>query len=199
MAWDAIAGTNIVRVLGVEMNNLPSLIGSEVGLIFKDDVVGLIRFQNTYFVLGRIEGAGVAQRAFGVQSQRVAASVTTSSPTFVALAGGPSVQVHIGSSRRCRVEIGSFISSYGGTAYVGFAVSGASTIAAASSRALGVGGSTATILTETSMSATRVINLSADDGLNEGPNTFTAMYQFLTEPSGGPPEFMDREISVQPF
>lgn len=199
VAWDALAGTNIVRVLGVDLDNLPSLIGSEVGLVRKDDVVGLLRFQNTYFVVGRIEGAGAAQRAFGVQSQRIAAAVSTTSSSFVALSGGPSVSVDIGSSRRCRVELGAHVSSYAGVAYMGFSVSGASTIAATNEWAVAVGGSTATILIEVRLSATRSINLSAADGLNEGSNTFTTMYQFLADDPTGIAEFSDREISVQPF
>ncbi|NUR80727.1 MAG: hypothetical protein HOQ21_09825 [Dermatophilaceae bacterium] len=198
VAWDVLAGTNTVRVLGVEVQNLPSLLGSEVGLIRPDDTVGLIKFHNTYFVVGRIEGAGVQQRAFGVQSQRVAAAVSTASSTFAALSGGPSVDVHIGSSRRCRVEIGGHISAFGGVAYMGFKVSGASSINPTNSKALGCGGSSATIQIEVTVDATRVINLSADDGLVEGLNTFTVMYQALLDP-GGSTEFTDREISVQPF
>jgi hypothetical protein len=198
VAWDAIAGTNKVRVLGEDMDDLPSLIGSEVGLVRAGDVVGLIRFQNTMFVLGRIEGAGVEQRAFGVESQRVAGAVSTSSGSFVELSGGPSVEVHIGSSRRCSVELGAHISAFGGVAYMGFRVSGASTIAPTNAKALGCGGSTATIPIEVTVDATRVVNLSADDGLVEGLNTFTVMYQALLDP-GGSTEFTDREISVQPF
>lgn len=199
IAWDAVAGTNTVRVLGRDMNDLPSLIGSEVGLIRADDIVGLLFFQNTYFVLGRIETPGVAQRAFGVVSQRVAASVFTSSSSFVALAGGPSVSVEIGSSRRCRVDLSAFVSAFSGVAYAGFEVSGASQIGATNRWALAAGGSSPSGQIEVTSSATKSINLSAADGLKEGLNVFTMRYQLLGDPPGQTSEFSDREISVQPY
>lgn len=202
LEWDAIAGTNKIDVLGVEMDDLPSLIGSEVGLIRPDDRVGLLRFQSTYFVLGRIEFPGSAQRAFGMVSHRITgpgSAVSTTSSSFVALSGGPSVSVHIGSSRRCRIELGAYTSSYAGVAYMGFSVSGASSIAPSNRWALAAGGSAPSTLIAVDLSATRVITLTAADGLNEGDNVFTTAYQFLADDPTGIPEWSDREISVQPY
>lgn len=202
VAWNALDGTNQVRVHGVVFDNLLSLVGSEVGLIRPGDSVGVLRYQNSWAVLGRIEAPGVEQRALDVHTQAVlgpGSDVSTTSSSFVPLAGGPSVSVYIGSSRRCRVDLGAHVSSYAGVAYMGFSVSNASLIAANNSRALGLGGSLPSGFVEVRASVTRTVCLSADDGLNEGLNTFTAMYQFLADDPSGIPEFSDREITVQPF
>lgn len=202
VSWDAIAGTNTVRVQGTELSNLMSLIGSEVGLIRPGDVVALMRYQTTFFVLGRIEAPGVEQRAFGVQSQRITgpgSTVSTASTSFVELSGGPSVTVHIGSSRRCKVELSSYMNGHDAIAYAGFRVSGASSIAPVNRWSTAVGIASTTGTPDVWANCTRVINLSADDGLNEGENTFTMEYQCVGNPVGGLAQFSDREISVQPF
>lgn len=202
VAWDALAGTNKVRVRGTDLDNLMSLIGSEVGLIQPGDVVGVLRFQTTYFVLGRIEAPGVEQRAFGVVSQRITgpgSAVSTNSTSFVDLSGGPSVNVYIGSSRRCRVELSSYINGHDAVAYAGFEVSGASSIAPINRWSVAAGIAITSGTPDVWINATRAINLSAADGLNEGWNTFTMKYQCVGNPVGGLAQFSDREISVQPF
>jgi hypothetical protein len=203
VAWNAITGTNQISMRGALLDNLPSLIGSEVGLIRPGDVVALIRFQTTFFVLGRIEVADAAQRAFGVASQRVTgpgSAVSTASTSFVALSGGPSVTLRIGSTRRCRVELSSYMNGHDAIAYAGFRVTGASTIAPINRWSVAVGAaSSGGIVPDVWANSTRVINLSAADGLNEGDNTFTMEYQCVGNPVGGLAQFSDREIAVQPF
>lgn len=203
VAWDAIAGTNVITVRGERFVDLQSLIGSEVGLVRTGDVVALIRFQTTYFVLGRIESAGAAQRAFGVQSQRITgpgSAVSTASTSFVPLSGGPSVSVYIGSTRRCKVELSSYMNGHDAIAYAGFRVTGASAIAPINRWSTAIGAAmSGGIVPDVWANCTRVINLSAADGLNEGLNVFTMEYQCVGNPVGGLAQFSDREISVQPF
>jgi hypothetical protein len=201
-AWDAVAGTNSVRVLGTTVTDLPSLLGSEVGLVRPGDTVGLLFFQNTYFVLGRIELSGSAQRAFGVASARADDEIDVSSPTgssFITLAGGPSVTVDIGSSRRCRVDLSGFVRSYAGVSEIGLLVSGASDITPDHRKVLSASGSSPLGFVSVQISGTRTIHLTADDGLNEGSNTFTMVYRFNEDDASGAGTFADREISVQPF
>lgn len=203
VAWNAIAGTNTIRVRGQELTNLMSLVGSETGLIRPGDAVCVIRLQNSYAVLGRFEPPGIEQRAFGVESQRITgpgSAVSTASTTFVALSGGPSVAVYIGSSRRCKVELSSYMNGHDAIAYAGFQVSGASSIAPINRWSVAVGAaSSGGIVPDVWANSTRTINLSASDGLNEGLNVFTMMYQCVGNPVGGLAQFSDREISVQPF
>lgn len=202
IAWDAVAGTNTVRVLGRDMNDLPSLIGSEVGLIRADDIVGLLFFQNTYFVLGRIETPGDAQRALGVVSARALDEIDVATPSgssFFELSGGPSVTVYIGSSRRCRVDLSGFVRSYAGVSEIGVKVSGASDIDPNYWQVLSVSGSSPGGFVSVQMAGSRSIQLSAADGLNEGLNTFTMVYRFNEDDPTGAGTFADREITVQPF
>lgn len=203
IAWDAIAGTNSVRVRGQVCTDLLVAIGSETGLVRPGDSVLVARLNNTYAVLARIEAPNVTQRAFGVESQRVTgpgSAVSTASTTFVTLSGGPSVSVYIGSSRRCRVELSSYMNGHDAIAYAGFKVEGASTISPINRWSVAVGAaSSGGIVPDVWANSTRAINLSAADGLNEGTNIFTMMYQCVGNPVGGLAQFSDREISVQPF
>lgn len=203
LAWDANAGTNVVRVRGTECENIQSAVGSETGLIRPGDSVIVIVLNNTYAVLCRIEPPGVEQRAFGVESQRITgpgSAVSTASTTFVDLSGGPTVSVYIGSSRRCKVELSSYMNGHDAIAYAGFRVGGVSTINPINRWSVAVGAaSSGGIVPDVWANSTRVINLSAADGLNEGLNVFTMMYQCVGNPAGGLAQFSDREISVQPF
>lgn len=203
LAWDATAGTNIVRVRGTECANIQSAVGSETGLIRPGDSVVVIVLNNTYAVLGRIESPGVEQRALNVVSQRITgpgSAVSTASTTFVDLSGGPSVSVYIGSSRRCKVELSSYMNGHDAIAYAGFRVTGSSVISPINRWSVAVGAaSSGGIVPDVWANSTRTINLSATDGLNEGPNVFTMMYQCVGNPVGGLAQFSDREICVQPF
>lgn len=191
VAWNAVLGTNTVRVLGSEMDDLSSLLGSEVGLIRAGDTVALLKFQTAYFVLGRIEAPGVEQRAFEVNSAELVGDAAPSTSSFAAY-GGPSVQVDIGSSRRCKVSLSAEMSIVNTVVWMSFAVTGASSIAAAEWRALAGGGA------DTYLEATREVVLTADDGLNEGLNTFTCMYRIGS--TGDPvPVVVERQIIVQPY
>jgi hypothetical protein len=202
VAWSAVAGTNQISVRGSVLTNLPSLIGSEVGLIRPGDVVALIRFQTTFFVLGRIEVADTAQRAFGVATDRELTeedvSVSSGAP-FFDLPGGPQVSVYIGSSRRCQVILSAMVRSYFGVSDVGVRVSGASSIAPNFWQVLSVSASGPGISVSAQLSGSRTIQLSADDGLNEGLNVFTMVYRFNKDDPTGAGTFSDREITVQPY
>jgi hypothetical protein len=192
VAWDALAGTNTVRVLGVEVDNLPSLIGSEVGLIRKDDVVGLLRFQNTFFVLGRIEGSGVAQRALNLHyAQTVTLNAPTASAVFQAR-NGPSVTVDIGSSRRCMVTLSAEISIANNVERMGVQISGASSIAAVEWKCLTISSAAS------EFQASRVLIFEAADGLNEGKNVFQTMHQTGNH-TVSVPLVGEVQITVQPF
>lgn len=202
VAWDASAGTNTVRVRGRECTNLPSLIGSETGLIQAGDSVCVGRLNNSYLVFGRIEPAGIAPRAFGIVTARNDTDVdysTDTGATFVDY-GGPSVSVYIGSSRRCKVDLTAYLSAYASDAVAGFKVTGASTINPDYKKALWVGCSQASgVPIQPYVAATRVVYLSAADGLNSGTNVFTMMFRHGLEIPGGGGTITDREIGVQPF
>ncbi|PWW50271.1 hypothetical protein [Actinokineospora spheciospongiae] len=196
VAWDAIAGTNTIRIHGADFVNLLSLLGSEGGLIRQGDVVALTRYQTTYAVWGRIDVPGVEQRALGIVSARDPAGVYSTSDTYEDL-GGPWVDVYIGSSRRCKVDITALISAFDCIGFVGVEVSGASSIGPTEGRSLAAGWGAADAGT-VHVGATRVVTLTAADGLNEGYNRFSLRYKTSLGVSGSA-EYVERELVVQPF
>lgn len=178
LTWNALTGANTVQINGNTFTDLRSLLGPEAAMIRAGDSVGVLRYQTTYFVVGRISAAGGAQRSIGIDAAGAAAQVTTSSTSYVSLTGGPTLtNIYIGSRRKALVIVSSLIEIAGCVGYMAFDVSGASTIAAntanvsAAIHADGRDDITATTVTAVSV-------LSSGDGLNEGLNTFTAKYAF---------------------
>ncbi|PRX48689.1 hypothetical protein B0I33_104507 [Prauserella shujinwangii] len=204
-AWNASTGENTLTVAGGVVNNVPVLTTADSIMLNVGDVVGLLRFKSTYFILGRIAppggGAAMSMRT-GELSATEGLSTGNNDPTgtWVDLATvGPVVpDVYIGSSRRCLVLIGCAVRANNASGFMSFEVSGASTIAPPKATGLGVnnhqnGGSTVSATT----SAARL--LVAEDGLNEGFNTFTAKYWYTVNNNGTGCEFEARSITVFPF
>lgn len=54
VSWDSADGTNVVNVKGTNLTDLPALNIGDFTILQEGDVVGLLRFQSTYFILGRI-------------------------------------------------------------------------------------------------------------------------------------------------
>lgn len=52
--WDAAAGTNRVEVGGNVMVNLAGIVSSDNLVLHSGDLIGILRFRSTYFILGRI-------------------------------------------------------------------------------------------------------------------------------------------------
>lgn len=54
VSWDEATGSNVVNVKGTNLVNLPALNIGEFAILQESDVVGLLRFKTSYFILGRI-------------------------------------------------------------------------------------------------------------------------------------------------
>jgi hypothetical protein len=198
VSWDPLTGANQINVGGTVLDDLPTLAASTIALAV-GDVVGLIRYQSTFFITGRIspaEGGALAIRSAAVKDQG-----TTTSTSYVDLSPpGPVVDAYIGQSRQCAVMMQvqiNFVAPC--TASMRFVVSGASTITTSSFPAVlrhFPASGTASVLT--SVASTTV--LTAADGLNPGLNTFSAQYARLeTGTGGGVAAFAARSITVIPF
>ena len=63
VSWDAVAGTNRIRVAGKELDNLAVLSSAGQVSLEPGTVVGVIRYRSSYFVVGRVvlPGSGLAQ------------------------------------------------------------------------------------------------------------------------------------------
>lgn len=123
----------------------------------------------------------------------VATFESTSSTSYTDLAtGGPAVTVTIGSTGKALVAMHSAISNSisGVASYFGFAISGATTLAASDTTAIGFTSATAFagIRTGTTLLVT---------GLAAGSTTFTAKYR--QDPGAGGANFTDRRLAVTPL
>ena len=118
----------------------------------------------------------------------VATSETTTSTSYTDLAtSGPAVTVTIGASGKALVMISSYLrnSAYGSAALAGFAVSGASTIAASDTTAL-----ISSLDDDFRFGASTLVT-----GLAAGSTTFTMKYRVGASTG----TFLDRHIVVTPY
>lgn len=205
-AWDSTTNQNTILIAGSEIPDIPALSIGDSIMMSVGDIVGLLRFKSTYFILGRITLPGVSN-AFGIRAASDSATGFTNSTTFgdLSVGSGPTVSnVKIGTARRCLVMLSTGASAdVNSRATAHFAVSGDSTIAPPSgagshSKGAFVGSDTGggADVTSVSGSATRTFLLTAANGLNAGLNTFTMKYASLT---GDDAFFYERTIVVFPF
>lgn len=191
IAWDALAGTNKVRIRGRETNNVMSMLGPEVGLIRPGDSVICLRIGNTFAVVGRIDLPGVEQRAFGVYFDDTVTLNDTAAAGTWEPRNGPAVSVYIGSTRRCMVSLSAEMLVENNVERVGVRVTGASNISPVEWRALTIGSP------ELEFQGSRTLVYTAADGLNEGVNVFQTMHK--TSAASPLPLVGEVQIIVQPF
>jgi hypothetical protein len=191
VAWNALAGTNKVRVRGKVFDNLLSGLGAEGGLVRPNDTVLCARLGNTYAVTNRCDLPGQEQRSLGVTySQTITLTDATASGVFQRR-NGPQVSVYIGSSRRAMVTLSAEILVENNVERVGVQVVGVSSIAAVDWKCLAFSSEVG------ELQATRTLIFEAADGLNEGLNTFQTMHK--TANHLDPPLVGEVQITVQPF
>lgn len=208
-SWDEITGVNTVIVNGTSLSNLKALsIGAGI-VLTPGDTVGLLRFQSTYFILGRVAAPG-AGAALGTRQAYVATTESTSTTTYTNLATvGPSLSgVYVSSARRAMVLITAQVAAGNCYGYASVEVSGASAIPASDANTpLSMGGFD---MVDTSNlgrvfsagTATTVQIYDAGAGLNQGLNTFTVKYKKATTGSwvsSADPQFSRRRIVVIPY
>lgn len=136
--WDEITGANTVKINGQPFTNLRCLT-SGAGILFaKGDTVVLMRMRTQYFIMGRIAapGAGAALSTRAAAAHTPGLLVGGSSGVWRDLdtgaePTGPTVSdVYIGTARRALVIISGRIYTENFTdVYMGFSVSGATTVA----------------------------------------------------------------------
>jgi hypothetical protein len=135
-------------------------------------------------------GANALAERIPARQTNATAQTTASITTYGDLATvGPAVTVTTGA--QAIVWFGAAIGNAtgGGGGLMGFAVSGASTIAASDDRAI-------RIMSGAAGETNRIVNLHMQIGLTPGSNTFTAKY---TTPTGGTCTFQQRELGVIPL
>lgn len=197
-SWNESTGANSIRVNGNLFTDLRVLSTSDSIMLTAGDTVGLLRFQTTYFVLGRIAavgaGAGLRVRAAGVNTQELTTSTTY---TNLATVGPTLTDVYVGSRRTCLVIASAEIYVAQSAGFMSFQVTGASTIGPGGSATPAVGASSNANQIGSTCTAFSV--LTSADGLNAGLNTFQAKYAAAA--FGGPASaaFQNRRLMVFPL
>ncbi|QWF81129.1 hypothetical protein [Amycolatopsis sp. CA-230715] len=208
-SWDDATGVNSVSLNGAILTNLRCLsIGPGI-LLSVGDVVALLRFQQTYFILGKIAAPG-AGAALGLRSQTVTPRNSATGGAYADLPTfGPTVTCYISKARRALVIMSATMNCQNGWARATTFVSGASSIdpEAYGKSPLTSGGFDPNHADDPIHSAglwsscSQSIVFTAADGLNEGQNTFTMKYR--RDPQAGytpyDARFEDRTLTVIPF
>lgn len=161
----------------------------------KDDTVDTDQLVDSAVETDKINNGAVTPNKLADETLdgSVTTSQTTTSNSFTDLATvGPSVSVDVGINGKALVSIFSSLqvsaSASGNSAYVGFAISGATTVAASIPRALRWQPAVANGLTQ--FGATFLVT-----GLTPGVNTFTLKYAV----DGDTATFANRKIAVMPL
>jgi hypothetical protein len=179
VSWDESSGTNVVTVQGVNLSNLKALQGG-IGVLYQaGDVVGIIRFQTTYFVLGKVAapGAGAASQIKTANVVTGELANTTNAWADLATVGPTISNFYVGSSRRVLMLFSVNVVSNCGYGYMGVQVSGASTMSPGTPAGTSIGSGHSITGQYTSNTVTGVRVYTAADGLNQGFHTFQAKYQ----------------------
>jgi hypothetical protein len=168
-------GAGVVTVtagVGVTLNGSKLTLAQNTGgTLIKTDT-------NTWYFLPTASNMASA-------TAEVATLQTTTSVSYTDLAtAGPAVTLTTGTKALVVVSIDLYNSTNNGT-YAGFAVSGATTLAAADDKSVDLSGSSAVV----AIGASRVSLLT---GLTAGSNVFTMKYKVL----GGTGTFYNRKIAV---
>ncbi|BAL85458.1 hypothetical protein AMIS_2380 [Actinoplanes missouriensis 431] len=191
MSWNQETAENLVAVDETVMANLSILNTSEAAILNIGDVVSILVSGNTWGILGRFTIPGSPEAVSALSSLRTQSASVTGLESFTSTSfkagSGPVVSIVVGKSGRLMVFLAAEISAQGTTAAantiiaggdMGFALSGANTLGAASSRAYVVSGnilvSSSAVTFGTTGAAGRLVLL---EGLTPGLTTITAMYR----------------------
>jgi hypothetical protein len=207
LAWNQDTAENTVQVAGSILTDLPILNTSEAQLLEPGAVVGIMTAGSSWFVMGRITVPGTADAASALSlvSRRIQASSDTaqgtrSATTYGDLTGaavGPAVTLTVSSSGKALAFWSADHGETGGWETdvqdgVSVAVSGATTVAASASFAIGHR-LTAQSATGSFSYGTQTTGMHLFTGLNAGVHTFTLEYRSGT---GQTIQFRERELAV---
>lgn len=210
-SYDPLTAANTVAYRGAALSNLPVLNGSEAVLLTPGAVVGILRSNRSYFILGRITVPNTPEAATALDMVRIYTDTVanldaTTSPTYVDLATpGPIVSnVLVGKSGRALAFITAHMSSgfagaSSGGGEISIEVSGATSISPDLVERMRWTLSSNNAAQERIDAQFRVTALRVFDGdLNPGFNNFKMMYS-RGNAGGNTASYFDRNLTVIPF
>lgn len=226
IAWSAETAENIIRIRGADHTNVPLIdLGIGQRVMQPGDQVAIMAWSPNggtaaYFIMGRlvVPGTQAAQRS----EQALASLVEQLAPAVIAARihsatavgqinpgvsfalDAPSISgIEVSAARRILIFISANITSNffvetPTAGLMGFQLSGASSISPSAGRALVVGGSDPDdTVGNMHVSGTKVILLTAADGINEGTHTIQAAYQAGSTSTGS--QLTQRNLTVIAF
>lgn len=216
VSWDQNTAENIISVGGALLENLPILNTSEASLLQVNDVVVLTTLNGSWAILGRVIIPGTPEAASSIQSItnriHVASNVNFGTRTpgtgYGDLAGGtsvgPEITVNVGTSGRVLAiwscQLGATLNWQSNvSANASIEVSGATTIAASSNYAVGMGQQhPISPATGAALSADLIqaASIHVFTGLNPGSTTFTMKYESGGATPSNPVRFSQRELAL---
>ena len=181
VSWDRLTGLNTVEVNGGFITNVSALHSGIPTWFNAGDSVQLVRKQSRYFILGKVASpGGTAGSSVQFRTRTDSSTINNTSGAWVDLpstGGALSLDVYVSSSRAVLVLWGADISCNNSIGEVGWAISGATTLAPGSYNNTTVKNSAnsgaATSSTATSVTCTGSYVMGPGVGLNAGLNTFT--------------------------
>lgn len=196
VTWDQETAANTVLVGNSLMENLTILNTSEAAILTAGDVVTILTFGYTWGIMGRYTIPGTPEAVSALSSLRTQSasedsidSFTSTSFTAAPSNPGPEVEIAVGPTGRLLILLSAEISGQsddtaGSTAIcggaMGFALSGANTLAASRARAVVASNNETVTSSDNTVgvtdAATRTVLL---DGLNPGLTTVTSMYALV--------------------
>lgn len=204
LSWDESSGTNAVLVGNSSMTNLKA-VQPGIGMQYvQGDVVLVVRKQTQYFVLGKVAAPG-GNNTNQIKSAEVVAQEISGSTTYGDLATyGPELTINIGSSRRFLLMVNCYM-FVSGTVAANTLVGGNMTVNVTGASIIPVVGTVSAAWVGNGITNgsggggqfSRMFVMTAANGVNPGPNTFTAKYKTaLLSPAVS---FQTRNITVIPF
>ena len=200
LAWDNLTGANTVDIEGQQFQDLKAIQGG-IGIRYTPgDVVVIMKKQTTFFIFGRVASVGGAAGAAVVSdTNNLVYNTGSSGGSFANFPdNGPVVTTYIGSSRRALLIWSADCSVSQSKAEIGWAVSGASTMASGSFAATTAQLAEQTTATVVAATVTGSYVMGSGAGLKTGVNTFTMQYR--TELFGGTgANYGNRSLTVIPL
>lgn len=217
-SWDNYNGQNVVRVAGTTVQNVPVMSPTAFTSFREGQTVALLRYRTSYFLLGVIgtprvsgdgyeEGGGAAQRIRSARSFTQISSSSYDGTAFVPSDGDgvphPQVWCYIGPSRAAMVIhscdlifTGTPDATYTAFGDQGVQVAGASSIPGWHA----INGAYARMAAKTEVTVTSHSVVTADDGLQQGENSFGCIYRTAGASNGSVGvSYRNRSLTVIPL
>lgn len=207
VSWDRLTGLNTVELNGGFITNVSALHSGIPSWFNPGDSVQLVRKQSRYFILGKVASpGGTAGSSVQFRTRGGSSTINNTAGAWVDVpsSGGPlSLDVYVSSSRAVLILWGADITCNNSSGELGWAVSGATTLAPGAFNNTSVknsansGAAAASTAVGTTVTGSYVLGPGA--GLNAGLNTFTMKARVAVFGTGVSADFGNVTLTLIPL